>query len=64
MKKNTEALIGASKIGIEVNAEGTKYRVMSRDQNEGQNHNIKIRNKSSERVEQFKCLGTTLTNQN
>jgi hypothetical protein len=34
---------------------------MSRNQNAGQNHNIKIDNESFERVEQFKYLGTTLT---
>ena len=33
---------------------------MSRDQNGGGRHNIKI----TERAEQFKYLGTTLTNQN
>ena len=38
--------------------------VMSRDQNAGRSHNIKIDNISSERVEQFKYFGTTLTNQN
>jgi hypothetical protein len=38
--------------------------VMSRDQNAGQNYNIKIDNKSFERVEQFQYLGTTLTNRN
>jgi hypothetical protein len=38
--------------------------IMSRNQNVGQNHNIKIDNKSFERVEQFKYLGTTLTNRN
>jgi hypothetical protein len=38
--------------------------VMSRDQNAGQNHNIKIHNKSFERVEQFRYLGTTPTNRN
>jgi hypothetical protein len=38
--------------------------VMSLDQNTGQNSNIKMANKSSERVEQFKYLGATLTNQN
>ena len=37
---------------------------MSRDQNAGQNSNIQIGNKSFETEEQFKCLGTTLTNQN
>jgi hypothetical protein len=37
---------------------------MSRNQNAGQNHNIKLDKKSFEIVEQFKYLGTTLTNQN
>jgi len=37
---------------------------MSGDQNAGQNHSIKIDNSSFERVEQFKYLGTTLTNRN
>jgi hypothetical protein len=37
---------------------------MSRHQHAGQNHNIKIGNKSYESVEKFKYLGTTLTNQN
>jgi hypothetical protein len=42
MKKNTEALIVEGKEpGLEVNAEKTKYMVMSRDQNVGQNHDIK-----------------------
>jgi hypothetical protein len=43
IKKNTEALIGANKeVGLEVNAEKTKYMLLSRHQNAGQNHNIKI----------------------
>ena len=37
---------------------------MSRDQNAGRSHSIKIDNSSFERVEVFKYLGTTLTNQN
>jgi hypothetical protein len=36
---------------------------MSRDQNAGRTHSIKIDNNSFERVEEFKYLGTTLTNQ-
>jgi hypothetical protein len=39
IKKNTEALVVASKeIGLEVNPEKTKYMVMSRNQNAGQDH--------------------------
>jgi hypothetical protein len=37
---------------------------MSRHQNAGENYNIKINNKSFERVERFKYLETALTNQN
>jgi hypothetical protein len=65
IKKNTEALVVTNKeIGLEVNAEKTKYMVISGDQNAGQNGNIKLDNKSFERVEQFKYLGTTLTDRN
>ena len=38
--------------------------VMSRDQNAGQIHSVKIDNCTFDRVEEFKYLGTTLTNQN
>jgi hypothetical protein len=65
IKKKAEDLVIASKeIGLEVNAEKTNYMIMSRNQNAGQNHNIKIESKSFERVEEFKYLGTTLTNRN
>jgi len=36
----------------------------SGDQNAVRSHGIKIDNKSFKRLEQFKCLGTTPTNQN
>jgi len=37
---------------------------MSRDQNAGRIHTVRIDNSTFERVEDFKYLGTTLTNQN
>ena len=50
--KNTLALIVASKeIGLDVNADKTKYMVTSRDQNAGRSHSIKIHNRSFERLE-------------
>jgi hypothetical protein len=65
VQKNTDALVAAAKeMGLEVNADKTKYMVMSRDQDAGRNHNSSIDNSSFERVEEFKYLGTTLTNQN
>jgi len=38
--------------------------VMSRDQNAGRNHSVRINNSTFERVEEFKYLGTTLTIKN
>jgi len=65
VKENAEALIVASKeIGLEVNADKTKYMVMSGDQTAGRSHSMNNDNSSFERVERFKYLGTTLTNQN
>jgi hypothetical protein len=65
IKKNTEALLDASKEGkLEVNPKKTTYILMSRKQKKGQNHSIKTANRSSEDVEKFKYLGTTLTDQN
>ena len=65
MKENAEALVFAAKeIGLEVNADKTKYMVMSRDRNAGRGHSVKTDNGSIERVEEFKYLGKTLTDQN
>ena len=50
--------------GLEVNADKTKYMVMSREQMAGLSHTLKVDNSSIERVEEFKYLGMTLTNQN
>jgi hypothetical protein len=60
IKKTAEALVVASKeIRLEVNADETKYMVMSQDQNAGRSHNMKIDNSSFERVGELKYLGTT-----
>ena len=42
----------------------TKYMFMSRDRDARRSYTMKIDNISIERVEEFKYLGTTLTNQN
>jgi hypothetical protein len=65
IKENSEILVEASRdIGLEINAEKTKHMIMSRHPNSGQNQNVRIANESFEKVEKFKYLGTTLTNQN
>jgi len=65
VKKNVEALVAANReIGLEVSVDKTMYMVMSRDQNVGRIHSVRIDNSTFERVEGFKYLGTTLTNQN
>jgi hypothetical protein len=67
MKKNTEVLIytyAGVEVGLEVNAEKTKYSLLSRHQNAGQSHDIKIANRSFENVTQFKYFGTRVKNKN
>jgi hypothetical protein len=65
IKENTETLLEASRdVGLEINAEKTKYMIMSRHPYSGRNHNIRMDNESFENVATFKFLGTTLTNQN
>jgi hypothetical protein len=60
IKKNTDALlVGSKEIGLDVNADKTKYMVVSRDQSAGQSHNIETDSSFFERVEKFKYLGTT-----
>jgi hypothetical protein len=65
VRENAEALVVATKeIGREVNTDKTKYMVMSLDRNAERGHGVKIDNRSTERVEEFKYLGATLTDQN
>jgi hypothetical protein len=64
-KGNAEALVAATReIGLEVSADKTKYMVMSRERNATRNHSVRIDNSTFERVEEFKYMGTNLTNQN
>jgi hypothetical protein len=65
IKKNIETLIYASKeVGLEIHVEKTKYVLLSRHQNVGQNENIKTANRSFENVSHFKYWGTTVSIQN
>jgi hypothetical protein len=60
MKENSEKLLEDSRdIDLEINAEKTKYMIMSRHQNSGQNQNIRIANESFGKVAKLKHLGTT-----
>jgi len=47
--------------GLEVSADKTKYMAISRDQNAGRIHSVRIDNSTSRGLE---SLGTTSTNQN
>ena len=57
-------VVADKRTGLEVNADKTKYMVMSGDKNAGQSHSIKIDNSSFETVHEYKYLGTTVTDQN
>jgi hypothetical protein len=61
-KENTETLLGGSTDGaLEINAEKAKYVIMSRYQNSGLSQNIKIGNKSFEKLAKLKYLRAILT---
>jgi hypothetical protein len=51
IKENTETFLEVSMdICLEINAEKTKYMIMSRPPNSGQNQNIRIAKESFEKV--------------
>jgi len=57
VQENTEALqVTSKKNGLAVNADKTKYMVMSGDQYAGRRHCTQAENSSFERVENFKYL--------
>jgi hypothetical protein len=54
IKENLETLLEASRdIGLEINAEKTRYMIMSHP-NSGQNQNIRVANELFENVAKFK----------
>jgi hypothetical protein len=58
IKENTETLLEASRdVGIEINAEQTKYIIMSHHPYSGQNQNIRIANELFENVAKFNTWG-------
>jgi hypothetical protein len=60
---NITGLPATSKYNLHLN-ERLQYMLLSRHQNAGQNHDIKIGNRCFENVAQFRYLGTTVINQN
>jgi hypothetical protein len=65
IKENADTLLEATRdVVLETNAEKTKYMIISRHPNSGQDQNIRIANESFENVAAFKYLGHTLTDQN
>ena len=61
VKENASLTVPSKEIGLEVNADKTKYKVMSGEQNAGRSYSIKLDNRYFERVEEFKYLGTNIT---
>jgi hypothetical protein len=65
IKDNTESFLEVNRdVSLEMNAEKTKYMIISHHPNSGQNQNIRIAKESLEKVAKLKYLGMTLTNQN
>jgi hypothetical protein len=65
IKHRVQTLIDASKeVGVEVYTEKIKYMLLSRQQNAGQNQDMKIGDRCFENVAQLRYLGKTIINQN
>jgi hypothetical protein len=64
VNKTAYLLVASKETVLEANAEETTYTFTFREQNAGQNHNIKTANKSFENVTVLKYVGTTVTDRN
>ena len=65
IKKYAKAFVVACKDnGLELNADKTKYMVMSRDEGAGRSNSLKLDNRSFEMVNQFKYKGKSLNDRN
>jgi hypothetical protein len=64
IKRNITVIDTSKEVGLEASTEKTKYMLLSRHQNAGQNHDINIGNRSFENVAEFKYLGMPITNRN
>jgi hypothetical protein len=54
IKENESLLVASKENVLEVNADKTKYMVMSQDQTAWRSHSMKIDNSCFERVEQYR----------
>jgi hypothetical protein len=63
-EKHRRLVFSSKQTELELNAEKTKYTVMSLDQNAGRSHSIKNDNSSCPMVREYKFLEKTKTNQN
>ncbi|KAL4082900.1 hypothetical protein QTP88_029554 [Uroleucon formosanum] len=66
LKEQSKQLINATKrVGLEINAEKTEYMVVQRHEQIGcRNEVLEVENYKFKRVQQFKYLGTLITQQN
>jgi hypothetical protein len=65
-KNNKKQILtdATKEVGPKANAEKTKYVLLSRHQTAGQNHKIRMANRSFENMAKLKSFGTTEGNQN
>jgi hypothetical protein len=59
--RDSKLLEACKEVYLQANIEKTKYMVISRHQNSGQNHNLLTASKSSENVKKLKYLGKIST---